>query len=93
MNNSDIRKLQISYDPIMEYGTVWELQKESVHAIDSGEQPERLILLQHPPTYTIGSQNHPEHLLLDHEQLEKKESRCLKSIAEEILHITDPVSL
>ncbi|WP_248548452.1 lipoyl(octanoyl) transferase LipB [Paenibacillus odorifer] len=72
MNNSDIRKLQISYDPIMEYGTAWELQKESVHAIDSGEQPERLILLQHPPTYTIGSQNHPEHLLLDHEQLEEK---------------------
>ncbi|WP_339281222.1 lipoyl(octanoyl) transferase LipB [Paenibacillus sp. FSL H8-0282] len=72
MNNSDIRKLQISYDPIMEYGTAWELQKESVHAIDSGEQPERLILLQHPPTYTIGSQNHPEHLLLDQKHLEEK---------------------
>lgn len=72
MKNTDFRKLQISYDPIMEYGTAWELQKESVHAIDSGEQPERLILLQHPPTYTIGSQNHPEHLLLDQEQLEEK---------------------
>jgi lipoyl(octanoyl) transferase len=71
MSNTDIRKLQISYDPIMEYGKAWELQKESVHAIDIGEQLERLILLQHPPTYTIGSQNHPEHLLLDHEQLKE----------------------
>jgi len=72
MNNSDIRKLKISYDPIMEYGKAWDLQKESVHAIDAGKQPERLILLQHPPTYTIGSQKHPEHLLLDQEQLKEK---------------------
>lgn len=72
MNHTDIRKLQISYTPMMEYGEAWELQKKSVHAIDAGEQPEQLILLQHPPTYTIGSQNHPEHLLLDQEQLEEK---------------------
>jgi lipoyl(octanoyl) transferase len=72
MNNTDTRKLEISYAPIMEYGKAWELQKETVHAIDAGEQPERLILLQHPPTYTIGSQNHPEHLLLDGEQLREQ---------------------
>lgn len=72
MTNTDFRRLEISYDPIMEYGKAWELQKETIHAIDAGERPERLILLQHPPTYTIGSQNHPEHLLLDHEQLKEK---------------------
>ncbi len=72
MTGTVCRKLEISYDPIMEYGKAWELQKEVVHAIDAGEQSERLILLQHPPTYTIGSQNHPEHLLLDNEQLKEK---------------------
>lgn len=72
MTGTGCRRLEISYDPLMEYGMAWELQKEIVHAIDIGEQSERLILLQHPPTYTIGSQNHPEHLLLNNEQLKEK---------------------
>ncbi|MBT2290724.1 lipoyl(octanoyl) transferase LipB [Paenibacillus albidus] len=72
MNNTDKRILEISYAPLVEYGEAWELQKKAVLAIDSGEQPERLLLLQHPPTYTIGSQNHPEHLLLDSVQLKEK---------------------
>lgn len=70
MNNTEARKLEISYIPLIEYSQAWEMQKESVHAIDAGERPERLIFLQHPPTYTIGSQNHPEHLLMSPEQLE-----------------------
>lgn len=72
MSITNKRKLAISYTPMMEYGKAWELQKEEVQAIDAGEHPERLILLQHPPTYTIGSQNHPEHLLLDSEQLKEQ---------------------
>jgi lipoyl(octanoyl) transferase len=72
MNITNARKLAISYTPLMEYGSAWELQKEAVQAIDAGEQPERLILLQHPPTYTIGSQNHPEHLLLNSDQLQEQ---------------------
>lgn len=72
MNNRELRKLEISYIPIMEYGQAWELQKEAVHGIDAGTSPEQLILLQHPPTYTIGSQNHPEHLLLSGEQLREQ---------------------
>ncbi|MFE4711040.1 lipoyl(octanoyl) transferase LipB [Paenibacillus sp. NPDC056722] len=65
-------RLRISYAPLMEYGAAWELQKELVQGIDRGVQPEQLILLQHPPTYTIGSQNHPEHLLLDSVQLQEQ---------------------
>ncbi|NUU62644.1 lipoyl(octanoyl) transferase LipB [Paenibacillus agri] len=65
-------RLRISYASLMEYGSAWELQKELVQGIDRGEQPEQLILLQHPPTYTIGSQNHPEHLLLDSVQLQEQ---------------------
>lgn len=72
MDNLNLSKLEISYLPLMEYGAAWELQKEAVQGIDAGTASERLILLQHPPTYTIGSQNHPEHLLLSVEQLGKQ---------------------
>lgn len=72
MSSPDIHLLEVSYLPLMEYGAAWELQKEAVQAIDAGTASERLILLQHPPTYTIGSQHHPEHLLLSAEQLKEQ---------------------
>ncbi|WP_379162047.1 lipoyl(octanoyl) transferase LipB [Paenibacillus sp. sgz5001063] len=72
MSSKDLSLLDVSYLPLMEYGAAWNLQKEAVQAIDAGTGPERLILLQHPPTYTIGSQHHPEHLLLSAEQLKQK---------------------
>lgn len=63
------KPLDVSYTPIVDYGMAWELQKKHVSAIDRGKQHERLMLLQHPPTYTMGSQRHPEHLLLSKEEL------------------------
>ena len=66
------KPLDVSYTPIVDYGMAWELQKKHVSAIDQGEQRERLMLLQHPPTYTMGSQRHPEHLLLSKEELEEQ---------------------
>lgn len=69
----DLRKtLDISYTPFMDYGEAWDLQKEIVRRIDLGEQEESLLLLQHPPTYTMGSQKHPEHLLLSEDQLKEQ---------------------
>lgn len=64
--------LRITYIPEMEYGAAWNLQKRIVKAIDEQQQVEHLLLLQHPPTYTIGSQRHPEHLLLSPEQLREQ---------------------
>lgn len=66
------KSLQIRYFPMMEYGEAWEMQKMLVKAIDEGQQQEHLLLLQHPPTYTIGSQRHPEHLLLSSEELQER---------------------
>lgn len=66
------RTLEVRYIPLMDYGEAWELQKEIVKRVDREEQQETLLLLQHPPTYTIGSQRHPEHLLLSPEQLKEK---------------------
>lgn len=66
------RTLEVRYIPSMDYGEAWELQKQIVKRVDREEQQETLLLLQHPPTYTIGSQRHPEHLLLSPEQLQQQ---------------------
>ncbi|MEI0738423.1 lipoyl(octanoyl) transferase LipB [Paenibacillus sp. JTLBN-2024] len=66
------KELHVSYTPMMGYDAAWDLQKSIVKSIDLGEQQDTLLLLQHPPTYTIGSQRHPEHLLLSKEELEEK---------------------
>jgi len=64
--------LDIRYIPMIGYAEAWDRQKALVKAIDRGESPETILLLQHPPTYTIGSQNHPEHLLLNEAELEAR---------------------
>jgi lipoyl(octanoyl) transferase len=66
----DRRPLEVTYIDRMEYAHAWDVQKKIVGKLDAGEARETLMLLQHPPTYTIGSQRHPEHLLLTPEQLE-----------------------
>ncbi|WP_438351342.1 lipoyl(octanoyl) transferase LipB [Paenibacillus sp. FA6] len=66
------KALDISYTPLMDYGEAWDLQKKLVCQIDLGEQRESLLLLQHPPTYTMGVQKHPENLLLSKEQLKEQ---------------------
>ncbi|HEY8529125.1 MAG TPA: lipoyl(octanoyl) transferase LipB [Paenibacillaceae bacterium] len=67
-----MRKLEVRQLPRMEYGAAWELQKSLVREIDRGERPDTLLLLEHPPTYTIGSDRHPEHLLLPREELKRR---------------------
>ncbi|MDU4695166.1 MAG: lipoyl(octanoyl) transferase LipB [Paenibacillus sp.] len=64
--------LTVRYYPMMEYGEAWDLQKRLVKEMDAQQQDEHLLLLQHPQTYTIGSQRHPEHLLLSAEQLQER---------------------
>jgi len=56
----------------IEYGQAWELQKRLVREIDRGERNDTLLLLEHPPTYTIGSDRHPEHLLFGPEELARR---------------------
>ncbi len=55
-----------------EYEQTWDLQKRLVREIDRGERGDSLLLLEHPPTYTIGSDRHPEHLLLGPEELARR---------------------
>jgi len=67
-----LKKLDARYIPMLNYAEAWELQKAYVKQIDREERPETLLLLQHPPTYTIGTDRHPEHLLLSKEELQRR---------------------
>ncbi|SDR87842.1 lipoyl(octanoyl) transferase [Paenibacillaceae bacterium GAS479] len=69
---SEVRPLAARYIDIIDYGEAWDLQKEYVSEIDKGERVETLLLLQHPPTYTLGTDRHPEHLLLPPEVLSER---------------------
>lgn len=71
-NANSLKRLDARYIGLLEYAEAWELQKAYVKQIDREERQEMLLLLQHPPTYTIGSDKHPEHLLLGEEELEER---------------------
>ncbi|OMF35304.1 lipoyl(octanoyl) transferase [Paenibacillus sp. FSL H8-0548] len=71
-NANGLRRLDAHYIDMLEYAEAWELQKEYVKQIDKEEREQTLLLLQHPPTYTMGSDKHPEHLLLDEAELQKR---------------------
>jgi len=66
------KRLDAQYIGMLDYKEAWELQKAYVKQIDKEERLETLLLLQHPPTYTLGSDRHPEHLLLEEETLKEK---------------------
>jgi len=55
-----------------EYRAAWDLQVQLVREVDEGTRGDTLLMLEHPPTYTIGSQKHPEHLLFSREELAER---------------------
>ena len=58
-------KCQIIKAGTMEYLESWELQRSLVDRVQQGEQPNTLLLLQHPSVYTIGRRGRREDVLLD----------------------------
>ncbi|BBI33108.1 lipoyl(octanoyl) transferase LipB [Cohnella abietis] len=65
-------RLQTEWLSRMDYGQAWTLQKELVREIDREERPDTLLLLEHTPTYTMGSDRHPEHLLYEKDELARR---------------------
>ncbi|MFD2116032.1 lipoyl(octanoyl) transferase LipB [Paenibacillus yanchengensis] len=70
--NRSVRRLDAQYIGLMEYAAAWDLQKAYVKQLDEGEREDTLLLLQHPPTFTIGTSKHMEHLLYTEEQLQER---------------------
>ena len=53
----------------MEYLRAWEIQKALAWQVHQGTQPNTLLLLEHPPVYTIGRRGNRDQVLLDDDQL------------------------
>jgi lipoate-protein ligase B len=53
---------------LIDYEEAWALQRSLVEECRAGGNA-RLLLLEHPPTYTFGARGRPEHLLASEERL------------------------
>jgi len=63
---------QVAQLGTVDYLRAWELQLSVADQVRRGERPNTLLLLEHPPVYTLGRLSKPEHILLDQAKLEAK---------------------
>ena len=70
MNNE--RKLLVQRLGLIDYVSGLAIQKETEQAVKLRTQPDTLLLLEHPHTLTIGRRGESSAVLLDAEQLEKR---------------------
>lgn len=56
----------------VDYLRAWELQLSVADQVRRGERPNTLLLLEHPPVYTLGRLSKPEHLLVDQNELKAR---------------------
>jgi len=63
---------------LTDYGEAWELQRQTAVAVAEGRSPHVLILLQHPPTYTLGVRGRSEHILASEEALGRLGARVYR---------------
>jgi lipoyl(octanoyl) transferase len=47
---------------VVPYGDAWELQRAVAEAVAHGSLPDTVLLLQHPPTVTLGRRAEPDEL-------------------------------
>ena len=53
---------------LVDYRDAWRLQQQLVEQRRADHVPDTLLLLEHPPVYTLGKRTNPAHLLLDEEE-------------------------
>jgi lipoyl(octanoyl) transferase len=68
-NTKNGTQLEVQWLGRLEYGAAWRLQQELAAQRLHGEIGDTLLLLEHPPTLTLGRGAHREHLLATPEQL------------------------
>src|ERR1043166_1769799 len=64
-----MRKLLVQRLGRVDYEAALAIQKETELGVKSGIQPDTLLLLEHPHTFTIGRRGDSSSILLDPEQL------------------------
>lgn len=66
------RKLLVQRLGLVDYEPALALQKQTELAVKGGAQPDTLLLLEHPHTLTIGRRGDSSAILLDEEQLKRR---------------------
>ena len=66
------RKLLVQRLGLVEYQSALTIQKDTERAVKDGAQPDTLLLLEHPHTLTIGRRGDSSAVLLDEEQLGRR---------------------
>ncbi len=54
---------------VVEYLRAWEAQKALAQEVADGARPNTLILLEHPPVYTIGRRGSRDHVMMNDTEL------------------------
>jgi lipoyl(octanoyl) transferase len=66
------RKLLVQRLGLVDYERALALQKETELAVKNGAQPDTVLLLEHPHTFTIGRRGDSASILLDQHQLKQR---------------------
>ncbi len=64
--------LEVENLGVIDYLTAWGLQKDYFKGLYNGESREKLLLLEHPHTYTFGKSGDKNNLLLSEKELNEK---------------------
>jgi lipoyl(octanoyl) transferase len=75
---SYLKKCLVLRRGLTDYQEGWEMQRQAVAAVSQGRSPHVLILLQHPPTYTLGVRGNAEHLLASEDALARLGARVYR---------------
>lgn len=67
-----MRRLLVQRLGRVDYEAALAVQKETELAVKNGNQPDTLLLLEHPHTFTIGRRGDSSSILLDPEELERR---------------------
>lgn len=71
-------QIQVIQAGRQDYRACWELQQRLAAARRAGHIPDLLLLVEHPPTYTIGRRGTRDHLLINEARLHEVGATCLK---------------
>ncbi|HZD11367.1 MAG TPA: lipoyl(octanoyl) transferase LipB [Candidatus Binatia bacterium] len=62
---NELAPVEVRWLGLVAYEEAWDLQKRLVADSRRAAHQDQLLLLEHPPVYTLGRSGHAEHLLLD----------------------------
>lgn len=71
-------QIQVIQAGRQDYRACWGLQQRLAAARRAGHIPDLLLLVEHPPTYTIGRRGTRDHLLINEARLHEVGATCLK---------------